>query len=297
MPRIDLKVGFACNNHCKFCVQGDKREKYGRKSFREIVSILQKNADLRSGVVFTGGEPTLHPDLVKLVRSASELGYSSIQVQSNGRMFAYAGYCQELIEAGANEFSPAVHGHNAACHDYHTSVSGSFEQVVKGIMNLRAMGQKIITNTVISRSNFRNLPQIAQLLVDLQVDQFQLAFVHPVGSAGPENNFASIVPRFRMLEKYLHNALEIGHKAGLVVMTEAVPYCFMEGYEDFVGEKIMPETKIFDAEGIIEDYGNYRIVEGKAKGKVCEQCRLDSICEGPWREYSQRYGWGEFHAL
>jgi len=296
-PRIDVKVGFACNNHCKFCVQGNKREKFGRKSFQRLANILKLNAAKRPGVVFTGGEPTLHPDLVELVRMASALGYSSIQIQSNGRMFSYAGYCEQLVRAGATEFSPALHGHDPNSHDYHTSVSGSFEQTVQGIKNLKSMGQRVITNTVITRSNFRLLPNIAQLLVELKVDQFQLAFVHPVGSAGPEMNFASIVPRFQLLEPYLHKALEIGLNAGCVVMTEAVPFCFMKGYEELVGEKIMPKTKIFDAEGIIEDYEEYRLAQGKAKGEVCQGCKANSFCEGPWREYTERYGWEEFKAL
>jgi tRNA A37 methylthiotransferase MiaB len=26
MKRADVKIGFGCNNHCQFCVQGDKKE-------------------------------------------------------------------------------------------------------------------------------------------------------------------------------------------------------------------------------------------------------------------------------
>ena len=30
--RIDVKVGFQCNNRCRFCVQGDKRDECDDKS-------------------------------------------------------------------------------------------------------------------------------------------------------------------------------------------------------------------------------------------------------------------------
>ncbi len=292
--RLDVKVGFACNNHCRFCVQGEKRKKYGRRSTAEIQEILEKNAEGRGGVVFTGGEPSLHPEIIELVSKARDLGYESIQIQTNGRMFAYEKFCRDVIEAGATEFSPALHGHSAELHDYLTTVAGSFEQTVRGIRNLKNLGQKVVTNSVITRSNFRHLPRLADLLVELRVDQYQLAFVHPVGSAGPDCNFASIVPRFELLEGYLHAALQVGIDAGLIVMTEAVPYCFMEGYEKYVGERIMPSTRIFDAEGVIEEYRDYRLEEGKSKGPPCAKCDLDDICEGPWREYTDRYGWGEF---
>lgn len=105
MQRVDMKVGFACNNLCVFCVQGDKRHHYPQRSFEEICQHLKAEYDkgLRA-VVFTGGEPTVHPDLVSAVRYARDLGYVSIQIQSNGRKFADEEYLDSLIEAGANEF-------------------------------------------------------------------------------------------------------------------------------------------------------------------------------------------------
>jgi MoaA/NifB/PqqE/SkfB family radical SAM enzyme len=291
--RLDIKVGFACNNRCRFCVQGMKRERFKRRDLEEIFTILEKNRG-RDGVVFTGGEPTLHPGILDMVRKARELGYRSIQIQTNGRMFSYQKFCRDVIEAGATEVSPALHGHLAALHDNLTTVPGSFEQTVSGVRNLKGMGVLLVTNTVITRSNFRHLPEIAQLLVSLGVDQYQLAFVHPVGSAGSDRNFASVVPRFELLEPFLKRALDVGIREGRVVMTEAVPYCFMEGYEQYIGEHIMPLTKIFDAEGVIDDYRDYRLAEGKVKGPPCENCGFADDCEGPWREYPERFGWSEF---
>ncbi|HOX44679.1 MAG TPA: radical SAM protein [Myxococcota bacterium] len=295
--RIDVKVGFACNNRCLFCVQGRKRERFGRRPYEELAGFLAEGRARHRGVVFTGGEPTLHPELVRLAARARELGYSSIQVQSNGRMFAYKRLCEELVAAGVNEFSPALHGHRPECHDHLTTVVGSFEQTVQGIRNLKAMGQRVITNSVITRSNFRHLVELAELLVRLGVDQYQLAFVHPVGSAGPEANFASIVPHFELIMPHVHAALEVGERAGRRSMTEAIPYCCMQGRERFIGERIMPATRIFDAEGVIEDYRTYRLAEGKAKGAPCARCTLAARCEGPWREYPERYGWTEFRTV
>jgi len=292
-PRVDLKVGFACNNRCRFCVQGDKRDRYGCRSLEELTGILETSREGRAGLVLTGGEPALYPELLALVERARKLGYTSIQVQTNGRMFAYKNFCRDVIQAGANEFSPALHGHRADLHDHLTTVAGSFEQTVAGIRNLVELDQRVVTNTVITRSNFRHLPLIAELLVSLGVEQYQLAFVHPVGSAGPDKNFQSVVPRFDLLEPHLHQALDVGIAASKTVMTEAVPYCFMGGYEEYVGERIMPSTRIFDAEGEIPDYRDYRLAEGKDKGPGCKECRFEPTCEGIWREYGERYGFAE----
>ena len=47
-------------------------------------------------------------------------------------------------------------------------------------------------------------------------------------------------------------------------MTEAIPYCFMQNFTDYIAEKIIPRTKIYDV-NILEDYTEYRLHEGKSK--------------------------------
>jgi molybdenum cofactor biosynthesis enzyme MoaA len=293
--RIDLKVGFACNNHCHFCVQGDKRLKWGAKPVEELRKILEEGRPAADALVFTGGEPTVRRDLPDLIAYARQLGYKTIQIQSNGRMFAHKGYCKLVIEKGANEFSPALHGHTAALHDYLTDAPGAWSQTVQGIRNLKALGQYVLTNSVVTKSNFRHLPELAKLLTVLGVDQFQFAFVHPTGTAGKE--FAAVVPRMVMAAPYIMKGLQIGLDAGRRVTTEAVPYCILPGYEDCVVEKYIPRTAVFDAECTIADYTKYRHEEGKLKGPDCRQCKHDSECEGPWREYPERFGWEEFRPV
>ena len=297
MKRADIKVGFSCNNRCKFCVQGEKRYKYGDKSTEQIKKELINAKQKRDcqGVVFTGGEPTLRKDIAELVSFAKRLGFKLIQIQSNGRMFAYKDFCQNLVRAGVNEFSPALHGHTAKLHDSLTNSVGSFEQTTLGIKNLKSLGQEVITNSVITKPNYHYLPKLAQLLVSLGVDQYQFAFVHALGTAG--KNFYSIVPRKKLVEPYVKRGLDIGIKAGIQVMTEAIPYCFMKGYEDYIAEKIIPPGPVYDWEGIIDDFNVTRVAHGKAKGKLCQKCKANDICEGPWKEYPEHYGWDEFKPL
>ncbi len=293
--RIDVKVGFACNNHCVFCVQGDKRSRFAPRPTDEIRSILRSERARADSVVFTGGEPTVRKDLPELVAWAKELGYRTIQIQSNGRMFAHTGFVQKLVAAGANEFSPALHGPTAALHDFLTGAPGAFAQTVTGIRNLKAAGQVVITNSVVTRSSYRHLVDLARLLVALGVEQFQLAFVHPVGTAG--DRFQQVVPRMELAAPYLKAALQVGFSAGRRVFTEAVPHCILDGYEQCVVERYIPRTAVFDAETTIQDYTRYRLDEGKLKGPDCPSCAFFAECEGPWREYPERYGWEEFRPV
>ncbi len=293
--RVDVKVGFSCNNRCLFCVQGNKRFDIGDFSTREIMKKLEESRKIADSIVFTGGEITIRKDFLELVRYAKSLNFKTIQIQTNGRMFAYKKFCEEAIKSGANEFSPALHGHIAQLHDYLTRSRGSFEQTVTAIKNLKSLNQYVLTNTVITKSNYRHLPEIASLLVNLGVDQYQFAFVHPVGTA--LEYFDRIVPRMKLIEPYVKKGLDIGIKSNIRVMTEAIPYCIMQGYEEYIAEKIIPITTIYDANFIIENYTEFRLKEGKLKGKDCKRCKYFKVCEGPWREYPERYGFDEFKPM
>lgn len=299
MRRLDLKVGFSCNNRCRFCIQGNKRNKYPDKSSEEIKKILRDKKDEAEGVVFTGGEPTFRPyKLLDWVEYARDLGYEVIQIQSNGRTFSSKKYCRQLINAGVTEFSPALHGSRSEIHDYLTRAKGSWQQTTQGIRNLRELDQYILTNTVITKPNYRDLPQLAELLVELGVDQFQFAFMHinQIIASDPDL-IEEIVPRKSRVEPYLKKGLQVGIGAGLEVMAEAFPYCFMEGYENYLSQPKMPEADVYDADFVVENYGDYRRNEGKAKAEKCKKCKYYKICEGPWKEYPEIFGWDEFEPV
>jgi len=291
--RVDLKIGFRCNNMCAFCVQGDKRDKFGPKTLGEIETALKEGrAKGAGGVVLTGGEPTIHETFLDTLRLAKGLGYSTIQVQTNGRRFCYPDFCKAAVEAGATEVSPALHGSTAALHEFLTGARGSYAQTVTGIRNLKSLGVYVLTNTVITRANYRDLPALARLFVKLGVDQFQFAFVHVAGRAA--ENAQWLVPRKVLVEPWVKKALDVGLASRRTVMTEAIPYCRMRGYEACVAERIIPETTVYDAEITIQSYTTTRREEGKAKGPRCKACARFKDCEGPWKEYPGLYGWDEF---
>ncbi len=292
--RVDIKVGFLCNNNCRFCVQAHKRH-LGNKTPEQIRGNLDESRKRCSSVVFTGGEPTIRKDIFELVSYAKNLGYKTIQIQTNGRMLAYKNFCKKLIDAGANQFSPAIHGHIPKLHDFLTRGKGSFLQVVQGIKNLKEFGQDIITNTVVVKPNYRYLPDIARLLVGLGVNQYQFAFVHSVGNA--YDNYNSIVPVMSLAAPYICKGLQTGIDSGISVMAEAVPPCMIKGYEQYISEKYIPFTEIKEMDFVVEDFKKVRVTAGKMKFPQCKECIYDKICEGPWKEYPEKKGCEEFKAV
>lgn len=293
--RADVKVGFACNNKCVFCAQGGKRSACGAVETRMVIERLAAARRFASGLVLTGGEPTLHKGIHSIVRAARTLGYRPIQIQTNGRLLAYPQRVATLIDAGVTELSPSLHGSTAEMHDSLTRAPGSFEQTVAGIRNAVVCCESVVTNSVIVRRNARDLPDVVRLLASLGVRRAQLAFVHPVGTAG--ECFDEVVPRLSDVVEPIARAREIARGCGMRLLAEGVPLCFLRGMEELAVEASIPRTAVVDLDGSVFDYSTWRGAEGKSHGPPCESCAARARCEGPWREYPARFGWDEMIPL
>ena len=72
-----------------------------RESLAQILAQLRDQHGDLDIINFTGGEPTLHPDLVELLRMSSEAGIRRLTVSSNGLRLADEEYVKALAEVNA----------------------------------------------------------------------------------------------------------------------------------------------------------------------------------------------------
>jgi MoaA/NifB/PqqE/SkfB family radical SAM enzyme len=293
--RVDIKTGFLCNCNCFFCVQADNKQHGNRLKKDIFFDMKEARKNGCTGIVLTGGEVSIRQDIFDLLKVAKKLGFKLIQVQSNGRRFFYKDFCKKAVESGMNEFAPSIHGHIAKLHDQLVRAEGAYKQVTTAIKNFRELEVPIITNTVILKPNYKYLPKIAELLVRLKVDQMQFAFIHIMGNA--EKYFDDMVPKVSLAAPYIHKSLQIGLDNGIKVMAEAMPYCTMKGYEKYVSELYIPDTEIRNLNSVDLDFGHTRRHQGKIKFKQCKECKYEFICEGPWKEYPEKFGNDEFVSI
>lgn len=76
----------ACNMRCPFCHNGEAilgASKEDEIDFNEILEFLKTRKGLIDAVVFTGGEPTLEPDLKVKIKAVRDLGFL-IKLDTNG---------------------------------------------------------------------------------------------------------------------------------------------------------------------------------------------------------------------
>jgi MoaA/NifB/PqqE/SkfB family radical SAM enzyme len=86
-----------------------------------------------------GGEPTLHPRLLELVRKLRTLGFDEVEVITNGRRCAYPAFARALVRAGITRVSIRLLGEAGAAHDARAGEEGAHAQALRGAAHLRAV--------------------------------------------------------------------------------------------------------------------------------------------------------------
>lgn len=94
-----LAITSACNLDCPICYTINKNEDafmLSREGYAQILAELGKQHDALDIINFSGGEPTLHPDLPELVRMSHAAGIPRVAISTNGLRLTDEAYVKEL---------------------------------------------------------------------------------------------------------------------------------------------------------------------------------------------------------
>ena len=168
---VELTMHFECNLKCEHCMIEGTMDWLKPESAEQFERILAQNAQQGrwKGLILTGSEVTLRRDLPELARAARSSAFEHVRIQTHGMRLADEAYCRELVEAGIDEYFVSLTAADAASHDAITGVRGAFERTLRGLENLEAFpGVVTLTNTVVTRRSYRQLPQVVERLRHLR---------------------------------------------------------------------------------------------------------------------------------
>lgn len=293
-------TGYRCNNRCIFCMEANKRsipDTPFSKLKEQMLDAKQKGAEYLEMI---GGEVTIRPDAIEIVKFAKNLGFKTIMMSSNGRMYSYKKFAREIFKAGLNSLVFSIHGHNAKLHDSLTQVPGSFDQLRKGVKNVKEVIKELKlknvslgSNTTIVKQNYKYLPKIGQFIYDIGLKNAEFIFVD-CNEGWSKDNFKKIVPRISNVAPYAHKCLDLKKKYNISHWAiRYVPLCYFQNYLGQISE--IQEVQTFHTEHVAPDFYNPHAEEGRAmigrkKTNRCKGCKLYNMCEGLWKEYLRHYG-------
>jgi len=292
MKRIDIKLGYSCNNNCIFCILGDKRDKYKDLATKEIFAKISNARKEGIGkIVITGGEPTIRDDFFKIIRFAKDLGFEIIHIESNGLMFSYSNFAKKTVNAGANSFTISLHSPNPRDYAVLSNTSEeNFYKVIEGINNIRKLTKNVGINCTVNKLNYRFLSEIVKLANNLGVISLNFPFLNPKGNAAiGKDNRKKVLISYKESKKYIEEAIKLAKKMHLGVSTEMVPPCIIPNHVDVIEELKEKQIRVDAIEYYDKDFVKSQS-EGRTKSQKCPKCRFDKKCQGLMADYYRIYG-------
>ena len=270
-----IRVNFVCNQACRFCFVATHLPTAGDD---RVVEAIRFAAAEDARIVLTGGEPTLHPELIRYIALARSLSAHPVWLQTNATRLDEPVFCAEVVAAGVGAVLVSLHAADADLSDQITAAPGTHKNTLAGLDRLSAQPVQLTLNTVITGRNVGELDALAQLVAERWPRaRWNLSFVSPTTGLVPRD--ADTVPRYSDAVDALSAAWRLATAAGVDVSGPDIPSCVLP--DDVRLAMQLPPIRE-DAGG--EDY---------VRVAACVGCSLRGACLGVRRGYLAMYGDGE----
>ncbi|MCX7671495.1 MAG: radical SAM protein, partial [Anaerolineae bacterium] len=159
--RLHIYLTDACNLRCRHCGVTDEGTGPAQLDAALVCDLIdQAVAAGAEGVVFSGGEPLLHPDFATLVAYAAPRLKTLVATNAVRLNDAIA---ETLVQSGAI-VQVSLDGPDAATHDFIRG-AGAFERTWQGIERLQraGIGARLALNVTLMRTNIGRVAEIVAL--------------------------------------------------------------------------------------------------------------------------------------
>ena len=280
-PRTLLRVNGHCNMSCSFCFVDRTVPDFATAELSRTIEQMYRQGGRH--LVLSGGEPTLHPDLPELLALGKRLGFDTIEIQTNGVRAADEAYARSLVQAGLTRATMSLHSVRAEESDRVTRLPGGFEKTVRAIDNFRALGISTQIAHVITKANYRELPQTVRWLAERFPESGgHLSLCLAIAQGISDLVYTWVVPTFTEIEPFvraaLDDCLEQGVGFGGMIGQGGYPPCMLRG-------DLRYYQAVLDQVFLSEDFSDQFY-----KAERCTACSFEPYCVGVRRSYVETHG-------
>jgi radical SAM protein len=174
----------ACDLACQHCRAEAIPQRHplelSTEEGKRLLKELRAFGDPPPHVVMTGGDVMHRPDLFELVDYAVGLGLP-VSVAPSGTNRLTSEVIQEFKALGVQSMSLSLDGSTAERHDEFRGVSGCFDWTLQAARAIREADLPLQINTLVTADTLPDLPQIYELMKQLEVARWSLFFLVQVG--------------------------------------------------------------------------------------------------------------------
>lgn len=196
--RIVIELTNICNLHCSYCLRDEEALYQTRARFfpvdllRRILREAREVAGV-SHVSFTGGEPTLHPQLGEVLESVGAEGMRAGFV-SNGWHFDRVWPLLDANRTAVSVVAFSVDGASRETHDRWRG-EGSFDRVIRAFTRCRMGRIPFAVKAVIRRDTAPQIQEIALLAARMGAQALHFSHVLPTSGSVESESAMSVEER------------------------------------------------------------------------------------------------------
>lgn len=272
-----IQVNRHCNNACHFCSNPSNGRNITYEKGKELIDdFIARNY---RGIIFTGGEPTLSPDLPKWLSYTRDRGIEN-RIISNWMMCSNPTYVKKLADSGLQLIHFSVYSYLDKVHDFLTDTPGSWKKLMMSITNALNNNIRVQINTVINHYNQEHLDKTVKFLVRHfpPIQHFVWNNLDPEMMRKTDTAWSTL-PNFDMFKPSLNEALTFLDSTWRTYRVEKMPLCYIRWFEHASTET----RKIVKDEERIIHFLDFREIVAEVdfeheKPEACKWCDLNSIC-------------------
>lgn len=235
LATIFWNITLSCNLKCVHCYASATAYKNPDElTIEQIFNTIDDLAAIKLPVIiFSGGEPYMHPDILEFSSYANSKGIR-VTLSSNGT-FITDNVAVKMADAGIKYVGISLDGWKER-NDMFRGVQGVFEKAIRGIKAVKESGMLSGIRFTITNDNYRDLDKIFELSKELEIDRFCIYHLVPVGR-GTKVKDIDNKKRKKIIDYLIDKAYEInsGH-IDMEILTVDNPadgvYVFLKTFKD-----------------------------------------------------------------
>ncbi|AAL80771.1 radical SAM/SPASM domain-containing protein [Pyrococcus furiosus DSM 3638] len=210
-----------CNFRCKHCYQRADRPLSSELTLEEKLMLVdQLDKAGVAAVALSGGEPTIHPHFLRIVKELSSRGIHT-SVATNGWVFADKEKLEEAIKAGLKYVEVSVDSAKPEKHDEFRGIPGAWERAVKALENAVELGISHGMAVIMDKDTYQEIDDILDLAENIGVKRVIFFNLVPTGRA-EDMVKVDLTPEER--EEFMKELYRQMKKRKLEILTTAPQY-------------------------------------------------------------------------
>ena len=169
-----------CNLRCVHCYSDSNAQQYpGELTWEQMEQVVEDLAAYQvPSLLFSGGEPMIHPRFFDLVDQATAAGLK-LTISTNGTLITPDKAA--LLKAANVAYVGISLDGIGPIHDQFRRKEGAFDAAVRGFKNCHAAQQKTGLRLTLTRHNVENIEQILDFIEDQEIQRVCFYHLVPAG--------------------------------------------------------------------------------------------------------------------